>query len=210
MAGADFHLAVGDGRTSRGRLHRLTAHGRERLCAETTSDPAPAATRQHTSAQTPAWPANAAAQRKFTGEQMFVEYIEGQWTAWVISAPAGGQAEALDFFTGESMSGVIEQVPGPQKAFTFTDTKGRKHRWIAGSSFLTDDADGNNGGAMYFGDDNRFLYFRDSLYADGMQGLCPLELNVVGHRSGAKDASTQDRNAWTKIPMYLEPPSALP
>ena len=41
-----------------------------------------------------------------------------------------------------------------------------------------------------------------------MQGLCPLELTVVGHRSGAKDVSTQDENAWTKIPMYLEPPSA--
>lgn len=178
------------------------------LPPQTGSDPASSATAQSSRTQTPVWPVDAVAQRKFTGEQMFVEYIEGRWTAWVISAPAAGQAEALDFFTGERMPVLIEQVPGPRRAFIFNDAKGRTHRWIEGSSFLIDDPDGNNGGAMYFGDDNNFLDFRDSLYAEGMQGLCPLELTVVGHRSGAKDASTQDENAWTKIPMYLEPPSA--
>ncbi len=178
------------------------------LAPQTTSDPVSTATAQNRRTQTPVWPVNAVAQRKFTGEQMFVEHIEGQRTAWVISAPAAGQAEALNFFTGERMPVVIGQVPGPQKAFMFTDAKGRTHRWIAGSSFLADDSNGNNGGAVYFGDDNNFLDFRDSLYADGMQGLCPLELTVVAHRPDAGDASTQDETAWTRIPMYLEPPSA--
>ena len=178
------------------------------LAPQTGSGPASLATAQSSYMQTPVWPVNAVAQRKFTGEQMFVEHIEGRWTAWVISAPAAGQAEALDFFTGERMPVVIEQAPGPRKAFMFINAKGRTHRWIAGSSFLIDDPDGNNGGAMYFGDDNNFLDFRDSLYADGMQGLCPLELTVVGHRSDTGNASAQDETAWTKIPMYLEPSSA--
>ena len=178
------------------------------LPPQTGSGPASPATAQSSPTLEPVWPVDAVAQRKFTGEQMFVENIEGRWTAWVISAPATGQAEALDFFTGERMPVLIERVPGPRKAFMFTDGKGRTHRWIAGSSFLIDDPDGNNGGAMYFGDDNNFLDFRDSLYADGLQGLCPLELTLVGHRSGAGDTSTQDDNAWTKIPMYLEPSSA--
>lgn len=129
------------------------------LAPQTGSDPASPATAQSSRTQTPVWPANAVAQRKFTGEQMFVEHIDGRWTAWVMSAPATGQAEALDFFTGERMPVSIQQAPGPRRAFTFTDTKGRTHRWVAGSSFLTDDSDGNNGGAMYFGDETIFSIF---------------------------------------------------
>ncbi len=156
-------------------------------------------------AQKPVWPAFTVAQRAFAGEQMFVEDNDGRWAAWVISAPEAGHSEALEFFSGERMSVVIEQGPG--KTFMFTDKKGRTHTWNSGSSFLTDDAGGDNGGAMYFGDENNFLDFRDSIYADGLQGDCPLELTVVSHRLSNTDASSQTNRAWTKIPMYLEPPS---
>lgn len=158
-------------------------------------------------AQKPVWPAFTVAQRTFAGEQMFVEDRDGRWAAWVMSEPEAGHSEALEFFSGERMLIVIEQGPGPGKTFMFTDKKGRTHAWNSGSSFLTDDAGNDNGGAMYFGDENNFLDFRDSIYAEGLQGDCPLELTVVSHRLSNKDASSQSNHAWTKIPMYLEPPS---
>jgi hypothetical protein len=148
------------------------------------------------------WPKLSTAQRLFSGEQMFIDRKDGMWNAWVVSVPKDGRAEAMNFFTDERIEVTFESVDTLPRTFKITDKRGRSWTWEAGSSFLIFDPNDNNSGAMYFGDDRNFIDFRDSLYADGMRGLCPLELRIVSRTPKARE--TKQNASWSKIPMYFE------
>ncbi len=173
---------------------------------QTTSDPAPAATSQNTSTQTPVWPANGVAQREFTGEQMFVEEKDGRKIAWVLSATGSDKEEALDFFSGDVIpaKAVYSRDGHPEPEFVGLD--GKRHRQMAGTAFRFKDP--RPGGAMPIGDpdDAGYIVFSsETLRFTGMRRGCLPDFVVVSRIRGA--GSTPE-TLWKKVPLYREAPSA--
>jgi hypothetical protein len=181
------------------------SHRREGQRAATVADAAPATKAQSNRYSPISWPKLSIAQRQFSGEQMFIDRKDGKWSAWVVSVPKGSRAEAMNFFTGEQIEVTFERIEAIPMTYKITDKRGRSWTWQAGSSFLTDDRDGNNSGARYFGNDRYFIDFQDSLYTEGLKGRCPLELAIV---KGIPKNEHDKRNAyWSKFLMYFDPPS---
>lgn len=178
------------------------SHRREEQRATTVADASPAVKTQPSPQGPISWPKLSTAQRQFLGEQMFIDYNEGKWGAWVVSTPIGSRAEAMNFFTDERVEVTFETIESIPKTFMITDKRGRSWKWEAGSSFLIYDPHYNNSGAMYFGDDRSFIDFRDSLYFGGIQGRCPLELRIVSRTP--KGRETKQNASWSKVPMYLD------
>lgn len=154
----------------------------------------------------PTWPKIETALRQFPGEQMFIDRKGGRWAAWVVSVPSGNQAEAMEFFTGQRMTVTFEAIETLPRTYRIIDPQGLSRTWQAGASFLVDDRDGNNGGAIYFGDAGNAIDFRESLYVEGRQGRCPLELSVIS-RMPTGQVRIPHATA-SKVLMYLDAPSA--
>lgn len=148
----------------------------------------------------PHWPDNGIAERELGDgentypENMFVEYANGQWHAWVIMTNLQGPTRALDFFSGEVLENVKVKEPGEYNDW-FVDAHGIKHSYNTGVTF--DYKDPRPGGAL--GDDSGVVQFNKDTFrfSDGSSACGLLNLEVT--RRVALDYETV---IWNKVPLY--------
>jgi len=175
------------------------------LVPQTTSDPASPANVQNSRTHTPVWPVNTVGQRKFTGEQMFVEEKNGQKIAWVLSATGNDKEEALDFFSGRVVPVTPKYSRDGHPEPEFIDRDGKRHRPIASAAFRFKDP--RPGGSMPIGDsdDAGYIVFSsETLRFTGMRRGCLPDFVVVSRIRGAGATS---ETLWKKVPLYREAPS---
>lgn len=175
------------------------------LAPQTTSDPASPANVQNSRTQTPVWPANTVGQRKFTGEQMFVEEKNGRKIAWVLSATGNDKEEALDFFSGRVVPVTPKYSRDGHPEPEFIDSDGKRHRPIANAAFRFKDP--RPGGSMPIGDsdDASYIVFSsETLRFTGMRRGCLPDFVVVSRILGT---GVTPEILWKKVPLYREAPS---
>lgn len=176
------------------------------LVPQTTPDPASPANVQNSRTQTPVWPVNTVGQRKFTGEQMFVEEKNGRKIAWVLSATGNENEEALDFFSGRVVPVTPKYSRDGHPEPEFIDSDGKRHRPIANAAFRFKDP--RPGGSMPIGDpdDAGYIVFSsETLRFTGMrQRGCLPDFVVISRIRGA---GATPETLWKKVPLYREAPS---
>ena len=151
----------------------------------------------------PTWPSNGVGEREIgdgettNPENMFVEYANGEWYAWVLVTPEHGQAKALDFFTGE-VKDVNVAMPGGYND-SFIDADGVLHKSTV--HFAFDYKDPRSGGAI----GNIVRVNSSSLSFSGTFRCNPM-LSVSQRISG----ENHETLAWRKLPLYLDTWSGCP
>ncbi|MDQ7998020.1 MAG: lysozyme inhibitor LprI family protein [Luteibacter sp.] len=92
-------------------------------CTPTLASSAPAASRLPVAEQP--WPTNGPAQRDFPTAQFYLDKTSRPARIWLISAPLGGVARAVEFFSGEQVDTVSVTTDG--KRVTFFDSHGYRY-----------------------------------------------------------------------------------
>lgn len=92
-------------------------------------------TQAATSSQTSAnWPTTDVAERDFATAAVVIDSRGTPSKLWLIAAPVGASAEAMEFFTGERVTGVeVERGADPSRpaarvTYSFTDREGRRYQ----------------------------------------------------------------------------------
>ncbi|MDR6937866.1 hypothetical protein [Luteibacter sp. 3190] len=141
----------------------------------------------------PVWPDNGVAQRELGDgtnwlEDLFVEHVGDEWTAWAVMRPPNGQTvgKAIDFFSGK-----VLDVTGDfdsQYVESFVDSEGVEHKQTL----------------------DRVFHFKDPRPGGRVLGVDfgASELTVPRGKKPSIDLTTYRREseggtvAWSKVPMY--------
>jgi hypothetical protein len=146
-------------------------------------------------AREPHWPDNGIAERELGDgentypENMFVEYANGQWHAWVIMTNLQGPTKALDFFSGEVLENVTVKNPGDYND-SFVDAHGVTHKTVIHPAF--DYKDPRPGGGL-----GGIAFDGETLKLEGKFRCGALYLDV-----SQRIAGDSDKVLWSKVPLY--------